>query len=556
METYNTGYISTGKLQAETVNIYPDTSGSISASLRAVEVNVDNLTASTINVEVFNFQQANLDVSGNLTVGGDTLLNNLHVTGIVQLDNVVTDPSGTGTFGNLIVNGSETIGKNLDVSGNVTVKGDTLLNNLHVTGTVQLDNIVTDPSGTGTFGNLIVNGSETIGKNLDVSGNVTVKGDTLLNNLHVTGTVQLDNIVTDPSGTGTFGNLVINGNTHTSTLDVSGNTVMGGSLAVGTSLSSSTLNVSGFTVDASGNMNAPNNVNIVNGLNVSGGIYAATNSTFGQNLAVMGNEYIGGQLYANCGVAVGDSSNGSGVSMISSGNELMINQVDFSGNVLPANVSINGNLDASSIMVGSLEVTGPSMLYDVEVTGTANINILDVTGLATLNSLSVGGTTVDASGDLIVAGTTTVNSLETLGTSSFEQGVNMTQDINVSGGLFVLGGVYANANLVVGDTEYGDGVTLESSGNVLEIFGVTQDLSANLFPINVNVGGSLAVTDASGHSTQFSTVVDSSGMYTLGLNLPDSSGVLAVTAVPHAAVLPIVINGVTYYIALSVDVAP
>ena len=94
---------------------------------------------------------------------------------------------------------------------------------------------------------------------------------------------------------------------------------------------------------------------------------------------------------------------------------------------------------------------------------------------------------------------------------------------------------------------------MESSGTTLNVFGVTQDTSAILFPIHVAVKGSLDIINTSStNQTSLNTVYDvSANTYTLGLTFADTSGVVAGgTGSGGSSTLPIVINGVTYYIAL------
>jgi hypothetical protein len=188
-----TGVISAGRVTVGgNVNIYPDTSGSITSTLSAVQINAQTVSANTINTTVFNFEQANVDISGNLTVGGDTILNNLVVTGSVQLDNIVIDSSGvfeniealTATIGTLVVTGDETVNGNLMVDGEISstslmVSGVSIdaSGNLLVPGQLSTaSGFVADVSG-----NLIVAGNEVVGGGLSVAGNESVTKNLFVN---------------------------------------------------------------------------------------------------------------------------------------------------------------------------------------------------------------------------------------------------------------------------------------------------------------------------------------------------------------------------------------
>ena len=500
--SYYTGSISTGKLTATTVTIYPDTSNSIAAGLQAVEVNTGSLTANTVNATVFNFGQANLDVSNNLvvgqdlTVGGNTLLNNLHVTGTVQMDNLVIDSSNsffnamsatTGNIGTLNVTGNSNL-KATDVSGNLGVRGTTNLKGTNVAGV------------------------------LDVSGNLGVRGTANLAGTNVVGT-----------------------------LAVTGSETVSGSVTAGS------LSVAGTTVDVSGNLVVVGTTS-VKSINVNGTGYVSGAVTLADNLAVLANEYLGGNMYANKGLTVGDSSNGTGVALsvapgttilAVTGSETVSGTLGVSGVSTLAGTNITGTL----AVTGSETVTGSVSAASLSATGAISGASVAVTGLVSGGSLSVAGTTVDVSGNLIVGGTTTVESLLANGTASFDESVNVTGNESVQGGFYTDGGAYINNNFVVGDGSDNDGVTMHTTGTTLNIFGVTQDSSAVAFPITVNVEGSLGVSDPSGNTTTFSTVLDTSNnVPTLGLTLP--SVPLSAQAGGSPSLLPVVVNGTIYYIQI------
>ena len=448
--SYYTGSISTGKLTATTVYVYPDTSNSIAAGLQAVEVNTGSLTANTVNATVFNFGQANLDVSNNLTVGGNTLLNNLHVTGTVQLDNLVIDSSNsffnamtatTGNIGTLNVSGNSNL-KATDVSGNLGVRGIANLKGTNVAGV------------------------------LDVSGNLGVRGTTNLAGTNVVGTLAVTGSETVSGTLGVTGVSNLAGTNVVGTLAVTGSETVSGSVAAGS------LSVAGTTVDVSGNLIVVGTTS-VKSLNVNGTGYVSGAVTLADNLAVLANEYLGGNMYANKGLTVGDSSNGTGVAL----------------SVAPGTTV--------------LAVTGSETL-----TGSVSAASLSATGAVSGGSLSIAGTTVDVSGNLVVVGTTTVESLLANGTASFDESVNVTGNESVQGGFYTDGGAYINNNFVVGDGSDNDGVTMHTTGTTLNIFGVTQDSSATAFPIKLNVVGDVTVGTHFNTTTPTvaPTVIDSSNV--------------------------------------------
>jgi hypothetical protein len=611
--SYYTGSISTGKLTATTVTIYPDASNSIAAGLQAVEVNTSTLTAGTVNATVFNFEQANLDVSNNLVVGGNTLLNNLHVTGTVQMDNLVIDSSNsffnamaatTATIGTLNVTGNSNL-KATDVSGNLGVRGTTSLKgtnvagvldvsgNLGVRGTANLagTNVVgvlavtgnetvsgtlgvtgvSNLAGTNVVGTLAVTGSETVsgsvtagslsvaGTTVDTSANLVVVGSTSVQSLNVAGTGYIFGGVTLADNLAVLKNEYLGGNmyanngvvigdssngtgvvlsvasgttvlavtgseTVSGTLGVTGVSTLAGTNVVGTlavtgsetvsgsvtagSLSASgavtagSLSVADTTVDTLGNLVVGGSTS-VQSLNVEGTGYFLGGVTLEDNLAVLANEYLGGNMYANMGITIGDSFDGTGVALsVATGTTVL---------AVTGSETVSGTLGVSGVST----LAGTNVVGTLAVTGSETVSgSVTAAGAVTAGSLSVAGTTVDTSGNLVVGGSTTVNSLEVTGTASFDESVNVTGNEAVQGGFYTEGGSYFNNNLVVGDGSEGDGVTMHSSGTTLNVFGVTQDSSAILFPITMNIQGDITVGAhlISGTPAIAPTVTDSSNV--------------------------------------------
>ena len=453
--SYYTGSISTGKLTADTVTIYPDTSNSIVGGLQAVEVNTGTLTANTVNATVFNFEQANLDVSANvvigqdLTVGGNTTLNNLHVTGTVQLDNLVIDSSNS-EFNNLTAV-TATI-DTLDVTGDETVNGSVTAGSVSTSGSVTAGSVST--SGSVTAGsissNTVVSGSVTSGTfstnagfTVDASGNLVVPGSELLNgNLNVTGTTALNN------NTFINGQVAILGNEY-----LSGNAYINDGVTVGDSS-----NGYGVSLNVTGNTLALTQTQTV--IDASG---IVTTTIAPANLVVDGAVNVSSDLDVSGNLTVEGTTT---LDVLEAGATTVTGDLVVSGTVDSGSLSVVGNIDASG---------------DLVVSGTVDSGSLSVVG------------NIDASGDLVVSGSTIINILETLGTASFEDSVNVTGNEAVQGGFYTDGGVYVNNNFVVGDGSEGDGVSMHTTGTTLNIFGVTQDSSAIAFPITVNVVGHLTI---------------------------------------------------------------
>ena len=159
------------------------------------------------------------------------------------------------------------------------------------------------------------------------------------------------------------------------TVDTSGNVVIKGTLTAAgftgtvgpTGLQGST-GIQGPTgsnnTDASGNLKVFGNADVNGFVTMRSGLYVIqdvaidNNLEVAKNVSILGEEYIGGNLYANKGVTVGDTSNGLGVTLITSGTTLNVGPmvtVDTSGNVV-----IKGTLTADGLTGGE----GPIMTYD------------------------------------------------------------------------------------------------------------------------------------------------------------------------------------------------
>jgi len=634
--SYNTNYISTGKLQATNVNIYPDLSGNYAASLEAVQITAGSITATQVNAD--NFQYTNLDLSGDLTVGGDLL-----VEGAVVLTDINASTLNVG-------------GTTIDSSGNVVIVGDSAtFKGSRIATISDLSNVQFNIPSSLVLQSLDVSG-QIVTKSLNIVGtNATLAGVKIATVNDISGAIavltngadsaldtllEIDNYIKDtsnnlgqvlttlsykaplanPNFTGLVdvsGNLNVRRNIHSNTLDVSGQVLAGSVLVPGRvvtqlldvsgDLVTSTLNTkvistpSGFSVDSIGGLTVPSNANILGEASFS------NNVTIDKNLSIVKNQYIGGQLYSNKGIVVGDTLNGLGVQLDSSGGVLVLSQKDISGNVTPATLNVSGALkvasssgtlagvqiatlnDLSSNLVPKAPLVNPNFIGMVDISGNLNVrkNIhsetLDVSGQLLTGSLvsnslvsnslvsnslvsnslvsnSLVSSNVNINNNLSVAGDTSLNNvvingnatLDNLGVLtdvSVEGNVNITESNSVSGGLYVEGNVYSNNGFVVGDTDYGDGVTLISGlgSNILNVVGVTQDLSQNVFSIGMNVGGYLSLqTDSS--SSSFSTVTDGSGEYVLGITTPNvvESG----SSIPTEKI-KIKINNTYYYLNVT-----
>ena len=169
---------------------------------------------------------SNAGISSNLTVLGSTVLgSSLRVNGSTLLNSSLTVANASPSIltGSLRVDGIATLNSlgvtnNLNLSGTLTVGGLTQLNNtlnvtgntgivagLTVTGTTQLNDVLNVTGNTGLAANLTVTGTTVLNSlgitnDLNLSGNLIVNGTTQLNNtLNVTGQLGIGTTTPQPS---------------------------------------------------------------------------------------------------------------------------------------------------------------------------------------------------------------------------------------------------------------------------------------------------------------------------------------------------------------------
>jgi len=414
---------------------------------------------------------SNIDMSGNSIT---------KVSSITNTGNITIDPSNTLIVnGTLDVSGNTTLRRALDVSGNTTLGGT-----LGVTGTTSLTTLTTsgkatlnsasvqttlDVSGNTTLGGTLkVTGATTLSNTLDVSGNGRFTGQhiDLSNNYGIIRVISLDGTNYIESGltggtqasskplvfskyysTGiptlyldvSNNRLAINKNNPTTTLDVNGNTTLGG-----------TLDVTGATTLAGG-LSGNSSTNV---LEISSGYYLRIDST--SNLiskTFQQGTYIGWNTTSGTGTtdficnrgggtggfnfyvqdASGSASSGPVVSInrtgglsgnsstnvleIASGNYLRIDSTsNLISKTLTQGTYIGWNSKSGSgttdFICNRGVATGGFNFYVQDASGSANIDnpivSINGTGGITVNSLDVSGNTT-LHGTLGVTGATSLS---------------------------------------------------------------------------------------------------------------------------------------------------
>jgi hypothetical protein len=292
----------------------------------------------------------------------------------------------------------------------------------------------------------------------------------------------------------------------------------------------------GFSVDTSGRMVVPG-ITQLNQLTANGNALFNKSVDVEQGLSVRGGAYINKE-YTDV-LTVGDGNYGNGVTMKSSGTTLNVTGItqDLSATVFPVSVNINGAVVTSSVSTGPVSATTVSST-SVSATSVSATSVSATTVSATIMS-TAAGFTVDVSANVVVPGDLIVG-----GTSLYNDSAAFDSSLYVGDGLYSAN-EYAS-RLTVGNALYENGVTMESSGTTLNVFGVTQDTSAILFPVNVNVNGGLGVQN----SYKFNVFTDTSTNKYINIDSSNTTVPTLGTQVPDYS-MPIYINGVAYLINLK-----
>ena len=444
-----------------------------------------------------------------------------------------TYTGGSISTGKLVVNGNIT----LDASGANAATVQAV--QIGAT-TVRATTIYTDTisyNATDFSGNLYVSG------NMVVDGSSTFLGPIGFSNLNVSGALSAKTVST-PAGF---------------SIDASANVVVPRNLTANAVSTMTLATPAGLSVDASANVVIPGN-STLNTLTVNQGGLFNNSLNVAQSLYVAGGAYLNKE-YTNL-LTVGDSSAGNGVSMRSTSSVLNVTGItqDLSMNVFPITLGVKGSLvvDSSSSLNGPVTVSGALVSRtlatnsgfsvdssaNVVIPGSVTSNSMTSNSVSTKTLTTPAGFSVDSSANVSVAGSSTLSMLTVNGDALFSNSVNIEESLYLAGGEYI-DKSYINV-LTVGDSSAGNGVSMLSSGTTLNVTGITQDISANIFPVNVAVNGGLGIQG----KYIFNTAVDSSTNNYINIDSSNTSVPTLGTQVPDYS-MPIYINGVAYIINLK-----
>ena len=303
--TFNTGFTFNGTTFTATNISVPSTTNATSTLTGAVQV------AGGVGI------QKDLWVGGNVNIGGTLFFNGVGADQVTSNTGTFVNVSVTGTGVAVTVTNSVYIGQNLQVgnavtSTNILVSGSTGVTTTN-SGALQV------VGGVGVGGGLVVGGAVTatsvlintstvsLGAILNVSGgtyysgNVAITGITTVTN--TTGVASTNTgALQVAGGVGIAGGLVVGGATTSTTLTVSGQSVLG--LVTATAVTATSLTVSGqSTLGAT-----TATIFTATAVTVSGTLGVSGQSTLGPTIAtvftattanIIGSETVGGILTVN-----------------------------------------------------------------------------------------------------------------------------------------------------------------------------------------------------------------------------------------------------------------
>ena len=505
-----------------------------------------NLTVkATATVESDLTVQGNTEIDGNLIVYSLSYLNDVSsvtITGGDPGQYLQTDGTGnlswatvpSDTFSNGTSSGSIP-----EENGNIIFTVNDNPNILVITeagvdviGTAYVDGNLTVEGTTDLGADLAVTGTANIGGNLTVANDLTVSGESNLNdvgNVIITGGNNLQYLQTDGTGNLSWTTVVVDGFSNGSS---------NGSIPVADGPINFSVNgipdilvVTDIGVDVTGTANVSGDLEVTGTANVGGDLTVIGTANVGDNLNVANTANIG----RNLTVAGESNLNDVGNVIITGGSNLQYLQTDGTGNLSWTTVVVNGFSNGTSN--GSIPVANGTINFSVNgnseilvinstganITGTANIDgNLVVTGESNLNDV----------GSVIITGGANGQFLETDGTGNLAWTtvvVNGFSNGTSNGSIPVANGTInfsVNGNseiLVINST----GANITGTANIDGNLVVTGESNLNNVSNVIITGGSnlqYLQTDGTGNLRWTEAIAIAVANGTSGLTIPTANG--------------------------------
>lgn len=389
---------------------------------------------------------SDLTVNGNMTITGETVIEQLNLNG------TMTFSSDTTFHGHTIFSTDAF----LDVYGR-TLFHNVVTSDLVLDGDVVIDGTLTANSDVTLNGLSVVNGLLDINSDTTIGGSLTVSGHVLLSSdLAVTGHVSLNSdavvgrlVVSDTTtlhGTVTMSSFSVNSDTTLSAaLTVVGHVLLSSDAVIQELQVSDTATITGLTVTT---------------LTVNGYTIHNSDTTIMGTFYVNGNTELYSDLYIRGQIVASDAMTISG--HVSFNSDLAVRELTSglltvnSDTTMDANLTVAGHVSLNSdAVIGSLVVSDITFLYGTTTTRELTVNsdatihaALTIDGHVLVSSdLSVTGH-VSLNSDVVV-GQLTVTDTSTLYGTVTTGALTVNSDTTLSGGLSITGHVVITSDAIV-----------------------------------------------------------------------------------------------------------
>jgi cytoskeletal protein CcmA (bactofilin family) len=144
------------------------------------------------NVSTLQTEMETINTSIDITTKSITLVNNVDISGTLEVQDDASFNSNVDISGTLEVQGNATFRNNVDISGTLEVQGNaTFRNNVDISGTLEVQGDASFNSNVDISGTLEVQGNASFNSNVDISGTLEVQGNATFSNVDISGTLEV-----------------------------------------------------------------------------------------------------------------------------------------------------------------------------------------------------------------------------------------------------------------------------------------------------------------------------------------------------------------------------
>ena len=439
----------------------------ITATLTANDANIGDISISGISVEA-TASNADLELRANgtgeilvpsnnvilgqdLTVQGSTDLQDLTVTGTITHTGDVTQTGNftlTGDFsnGNIVISDNIISATNTNSDLELRASGTGIV--LVPTSDVQINNDLT-VSGDTDLQDLTVTGTITHTGDVTQTGNFTLAGEftngnILIEDNFITTTVSNSNLELRANGTGTI--LIPNNN-----VDITNNlTVVGFTSLQNTEITG--------TITHTGDVTQTGNINLTGDAAVTGTLTVSSSAQF-EDIRIENNLVTTTQTNSDLQL----SAAGTGSVVIPNNNVQITNDLAVNGTITVGDITSSGTITANRFSTGNI------LIDDNFITTTVSNADLELRANGT-GTVSVPSNDVEFGQDLTVSGDTDLQDLTVTGTITHTGDITQTGNINLTGAMNITGTVTVSSATQFEDIRIsGNTVTTTQSNSNLSL---------------------------------------------------------------------------------------